>query len=127
MAPAYGGDDITEFLAQLLLRASFPYKELNLNRAYEWDMLNELKEKICVLSEVSLSLAFWQRLTRMQADVGLNLYNFDVRRPGKPTHKYSMRLFDEIILAPYVGQVIYSRLTTYNPSKLTVPLQPKNR
>ena len=57
MALAYGGDDITDFLAQLLLRTSFPYKELNLNRAYEWDMVNELKEKICVLSEVSCLLA----------------------------------------------------------------------
>lgn len=53
IALAYGGDDITEFLVQLLLRANFPYKDLNLNRAYEWDIINTLKEKICVLSEVS--------------------------------------------------------------------------
>lgn len=48
-------------------------------------------------------------LTESQADVGLNLFNFDVRRPGKPMHKYSMRLFDEIILAPYVSQGCYSK------------------
>lgn len=49
-----------------------------------------------------------------QADVGLNLYNFDVRRPGKPTHKYSMRLFDEIILAPYVRTPIVCRFMRLN-------------
>lgn len=49
---AYGGDDITELFAQLLLRANFPYSDLNLNRAYDWQMLDALKESICVLSEV---------------------------------------------------------------------------
>lgn len=52
----YGGDDITELLAQVLLRANFPYKDLRLSRAYDWQMLNKLKESICVLSEVSKPL-----------------------------------------------------------------------
>lgn len=39
----------------------------------------------------------------MQGDVALNLYDFVVRRPGKPTEKYGLRAYDEIILAPMVG------------------------
>ena len=37
-----------------------------------------------------------------QGDVALNLYDFYVRRPGKPTEKYGLRAYDEIILAPMV-------------------------
>jgi len=36
----------------------------------------------------------------MQGDVALNLYDFVVRRPGRPTEKYGLRAYDEIILAP---------------------------
>jgi actin-related protein 8 len=34
--------------------------------------------------------------------VALNLYDFDVRQPNKPTEKYGLRAYDEIILAPMV-------------------------
>lgn len=36
----------------------------------------------------------------LQADVALNLYDFVVRRPDRPTEKYGLRAYDEIILAP---------------------------
>lgn len=39
---------------------------------------------------------------RPQADVGLNLYDFCVRRPGEATRKYKIRIYDDVILAPYV-------------------------
>lgn len=39
-------------------------------------------------------------MTVLQGDVALNLYHFDVRRPGKPLLKSSLRVFDEVILAP---------------------------
>jgi len=35
--------------------------------------------------------------------VALNLYDFVVRQPGKPTQKYGLRAYDEIILAPMVS------------------------
>lgn len=34
--------------------------------------------------------------------MALNLYDFVVRKPGKPTEKYGLRAYDEIILAPMV-------------------------
>ncbi|KAG6910023.1 hypothetical protein DXG01_013747 [Tephrocybe rancida] len=80
-----GGDDITEFLYVLLRRINFPYRDLNLNHAYDWKVMEDLKRRLCTLQE---------------ADVALNLYDFVVRRPDRPTEKYGLRAYDEIILAP---------------------------
>ncbi|EGN96670.1 hypothetical protein SERLA73DRAFT_111324 [Serpula lacrymans var. lacrymans S7.3] len=80
-----GGDDITEFLYVLLERISFPYRDINLSRWYDWNVMEDLKARLCTLAE---------------GDVALNLYDFVVRQPGKPTEKYGLRAYDEIILAP---------------------------
>ncbi|KAG0709311.1 hypothetical protein DFH29DRAFT_887756 [Suillus ampliporus] len=80
-----GGDDITEFLYVLLERISFPYRDINLARWYDWAVMEDLKARLCTLAE---------------GDVALNLYDFVVRKPGKPTEKYGLRAYDEIILAP---------------------------
>ncbi|KAG6897437.1 hypothetical protein C0992_001598 [Termitomyces sp. T32_za158] len=56
-----GGDDITEFLYVLLKRINLPYRDLDLNRAYDWKVMEDLKSRLCTLSE---------------ADVALNLYDF---------------------------------------------------
>ncbi|KAH7913839.1 hypothetical protein BJ138DRAFT_1124029 [Hygrophoropsis aurantiaca] len=80
-----GGDDITEFLYILLGRISFPYREMNLIRGYDWNVMEDLKARLCTLAE---------------GDVALNLYDFVVRKPGGPTEKYGLRAYDEIILAP---------------------------
>lgn len=80
-----GGDDITEFLHVLLQRIKFPYRSLDLNRAYDLAVLEDLKGRLCTL---------------MESDVALNLYDFIVRRPNAPTEKYGLRAYDEIILAP---------------------------
>lgn len=48
-----GGDDITEFLYVLLQRINFPYRELNLARSYDWEVMDDLKKRLCKLSEVS--------------------------------------------------------------------------
>ncbi|GAA6010789.1 hypothetical protein JCM10207_005843 [Rhodosporidiobolus poonsookiae] len=82
----FGGDDITSFLLTLLRRINFPYKDADLARYHDWSVIEELKERLVVLSE---------------GDIGLNLYDFYVRRPGLPTRKYSMRVYDDCILAPY--------------------------
>ncbi|KAK7056412.1 Actin-like protein arp8 [Paramarasmius palmivorus] len=82
-----GGDDITELFYVLLNRIGFPYRELNLARSYDWNVIDTLKCSLCTLSEV---------------DVALNLYDFVVRKPGQPAEKYGLRTYDEIILAPMV-------------------------
>jgi actin-related protein len=51
----FGGDDITSFLLSLLQRINFPYKEVDLSRWHDWTVLEELKERMVVLSEVRLS------------------------------------------------------------------------
>jgi hypothetical protein len=50
-------------------------------------------------------------------DVALNLYDFVVRRPGVPAEKYGLRAYDEVILAPMVGNPAQSqRRVTSNDS-----------
>jgi len=78
-----GGDDITTVLAGMLRGQNFPYKDLNLNCTWEWQMMEQLKEDMLVLSE---------------ADVGLNSFTFFVRHPQKPTVKWSVRAYDEVII-----------------------------
>ncbi|KAJ7504317.1 hypothetical protein B0H11DRAFT_1981638 [Mycena galericulata] len=82
-----GGDDITEFLYVLLDRIHFPYRDINLARSYDWNVMEDLKARLCTLAE---------------GDVALNLYDFVVRQPFKPAEKYGLRAYDEIILAPMV-------------------------
>ncbi|KAH8093819.1 actin-like ATPase domain-containing protein [Cristinia sonorae] len=80
-----GGDDITEFLHILLEKISFPCRDIDLARSYDWNVMEDLKARLCTLAE---------------GDVALNLYDFVVRRPGQPTEKYGLRAYDEIILSP---------------------------
>ncbi|KIL69325.1 hypothetical protein M378DRAFT_69891 [Amanita muscaria Koide BX008] len=80
-----GGDDITEFLYVMLQRIGFPYRDINLARSYDWKVMEDLKTRLCTLTET---------------DIALNLYDFVVRRPDRPTEKYGLRAYDEIILAP---------------------------
>ncbi|KAF8587912.1 actin-like ATPase domain-containing protein [Ramaria rubella] len=80
-----GGDDITGFLLALLERIHFPYRDADLSRSYDWNLIESLKSKICTLLEV---------------DVAMNLYDFVVRRPGKQAEKYGFRTYNEVILAP---------------------------
>ena len=54
MCLGMGGDDITEFLHVLLEKISFPYRELNLARSYDWSVMEDLKARLCTLAEVSV-------------------------------------------------------------------------
>lgn len=99
-----GGDDITEFLYVLLDRIGFPYKEFDLARSYDWAVMEDIKAEICTLSE---------------ADVELNLYEFVVRRPGRPTLKYGLRAYDEIILAPMI--VFEPRVVEFDRKRQAFP------
>lgn len=48
-----GGDDITEFLYVLLTCIKFPYRDINLNHSYDWNVLEDLKSRLCTLADVS--------------------------------------------------------------------------
>ncbi|KAG8756654.1 actin-like protein arp8 [Ceratobasidium sp. 428] len=80
----FGGDDITEYLYYLLKGIDCPYRECQLNRMYDWNIMTRLKKSICSLAET---------------DVALNLYDFDVRRPGHITERYTLQVYDEPVLA----------------------------
>ncbi|KAG8937327.1 actin-like protein arp8 [Tulasnella sp. 418] len=80
----FGGDDITEFLHNMLAGINFPYRDINLNRLYDLHVMDDLKARLCTLSE---------------ADVEVRTYDFFVRAPGRPTQKYIVRAYDETIVA----------------------------
>lgn len=82
----YGGEDVTSFLYQLLVRANFPYKLCSPDsRIADRILLDTLKT---------------QMITLDATQIGLYVYNFMLRLPGKPTKKYEVRVYDEAILAP---------------------------
>ncbi|RUS20029.1 hypothetical protein BC937DRAFT_86544 [Endogone sp. FLAS-F59071] len=81
----YGGDDITTFFTALLLRNRFPYADIDLARAYDWRLAEELKEKFCTMNE---------------AEISVQVYDFFTRVPDKATKKYQLKVYDEVILAP---------------------------
>ncbi|KAL7422269.1 Actin-like protein arp8 [Cryptotrichosporon argae] len=85
MTLAYGGDDVTSALVTLLQRCSFPYRDLDLARAQEWLMMDNLKIKICTLEEHMVANTPW---------------DFHVLRTEGLTQKYALRTYDENILAP---------------------------
>ncbi|KAF8603889.1 actin-like ATPase domain-containing protein [Ceratobasidium sp. AG-I] len=80
----FGGDDITEYLFYLLKGINWPYRECELNRIYDWNLMTKLKKTICSLAET---------------DVALNVYDFEVRRPGHITERYALQVYDEPVLA----------------------------
>ncbi|WVQ71591.1 hypothetical protein IAR50_001131 [Cryptococcus sp. DSM 104548] len=83
----YGGDDITSALAHLLEQCSFPYRDLDLARAQDFLMMDNLKIKICTLEEHLVANTQW---------------DFFVPRTEGLTQKWALRTFDENILAPLV-------------------------
>ncbi|KAJ1017807.1 hypothetical protein NDA16_005124 [Ustilago loliicola] len=83
---SYGGADLTCFLAELFLRAKFPYRELDYRNSIADRMLiDELKRKLVTLNP---------------SDVGLNIHDFYLRLPSRPTIKYLFRTYDELIMGP---------------------------
>ncbi|KAG9103247.1 actin-like protein arp8 [Ceratobasidium sp. 370] len=78
----FGGDDITEYLYYLLKGINLPYHECELNR----------------MQVDRLDGRTWNSHT-LQTDVALNLYDFDVRRPGHITQRYTLQVYDEPVLA----------------------------
>ena len=60
---AIAGDDVTEFLAVLLGRINFPYKELDLARLHDWALMEDIKCRIATLNEVWVWELSWLFLT----------------------------------------------------------------
>lgn len=52
MTLSTAGDDVTELLAVLLERISFPYKELDLARHHDWALMEDIKCRLVTLNEV---------------------------------------------------------------------------
>lgn len=80
----YGGDDITEALANLLLESQFPYKDVDLSTVSDFSLMQGLKEKY---------------LTCQDADIAVQLYSFTVNRAGESGAKYAFKVFDEVMIA----------------------------
>ena len=67
MTLSMGGDDITEFLYVLLERIKFPYRDIDLNKFYDWQVMEDLKSRLCTLADVrklklflfTLNLNYW--------------------------------------------------------------------
>ncbi|KIW66376.1 hypothetical protein PV04_05712 [Phialophora macrospora] len=81
----YGGRDITDMFVKMIIYNHFPYSELNLNRRYDFQLAEELKQKYCTMTE---------------ADISVQLYDFHLRAPGQDTRRYTFKIYDEVILAP---------------------------
>lgn len=81
----YGGFDVTETFIKMMLYDNFPYADINLRRRYDFLLAEELKIKHCTMT---------------QADISVQLYQFHLRAPNKPTRKYQFKTYDEVILAP---------------------------
>ena len=81
----YGGYDVTETFIKMMLYDHFPYADINLMKRYDFLLAEELKISFCTLN---------------QADISVQLYNFHLRVPNQPTHKYQFKTYDECILAP---------------------------
>lgn len=81
----FGGWDVTETFMKMMLFDNFPYQEINLRRRYDFLLAEELKIRYCTLS---------------QANISVQNYDFHLRAPNQPTHKYLFKCYDEVILAP---------------------------
>ncbi|EXJ90592.1 hypothetical protein A1O1_03695 [Capronia coronata CBS 617.96] len=81
----YGGRDITEAFVKMIIYNHFPYSEINLNRRYDFQLAEELKQKFCTMNE---------------SDISVQLYDFYLRAPDQDTRKYTFKIYDEVILAP---------------------------
>ncbi len=83
----YGGADVTELLARMLLYDYFPYADLNLKRRHDWLLAEELKQRLCVFPD-----AF-----------AVQLHDFHLRVAGRDTRRYQFKTFDEPYLACLVS------------------------
>lgn len=51
-----GGDEVTRLLHWMLKSIHFPYRDCDIRRHTDWDVVNTLKERICHLQEVCIHI-----------------------------------------------------------------------
>ncbi|RPA77755.1 actin-like ATPase domain-containing protein [Ascobolus immersus RN42] len=81
----YGGWDVTEAFLKLTLLNNFPYKEINLNRRFDYLLGEQLKKLVCTFDDEKVSV---------------KAHTFFVRAPEQETRKYQFKTYDEVMLAP---------------------------
>lgn len=81
----YGGQDVTDMFMKMMLYDHFPYADVNLRRRYDFTLAEELKQKLCTMTE---------------ADVSVQMTDFFLRAPNQDTRKYTFKYYDEVFLAP---------------------------
>jgi actin-related protein 8 len=89
----YGGRDVTKALVKMMLSYSFPYRDINLCRRYDFLLAEELKAKYATLND---------------SDVSVQAHDFHLRTPEKDTKKYHFKTYDEVMLAPLVRDITSS-------------------
>jgi actin-related protein 8 len=81
----YGGQDVTDKFMKMMLYDHFPYADINLRRRYDFTLAEELKQKLCTMTE---------------ADISVQMTDFFLRAPNQDTRKYTFKYYDEVFLAP---------------------------
>ena len=81
----YGGQDVTDLFLKMMLYDHFPYADINLRRRYDFTLAEELKQKLCTMTE---------------ADISVQMSDFFLRAPNQDTRKYTFKYYDEVFLAP---------------------------
>jgi len=83
----YGGYDVTETFAKMMLFDRFNYSDFNLMRRHDFLLAEELKERFTTMSDENVSV---------------QLFDFHLRAFEQKTRKYSFKIYDEGVLAPMV-------------------------
>jgi actin-related protein len=81
----YGGDELTRLFLAVLRLHHFPYAECDLARALDFDLMDDLKVRLCTLDE---------------DDISSQIYEAYVRHPGQATKVYPFKIFEERIIVP---------------------------
>jgi actin-related protein len=81
----YGADHLLPLFYAFLNYYEFPYRQLDYQNAMDIELLQELKERTCTLEE---------------SELAVQVIDFYVRQPGKPTQAWQFKSFDERFYAP---------------------------
>lgn len=112
----FGGYDVTETFAKMMLFDRFNYADFNLMRRHDFLLAEELKEGFTTMSDENITV---------------QTYDFHLRASGQETRKYTFKIYDEGMLAPLVScDVLHAllersltvrRATSDPPSSTTRP------
>ncbi|KAG7544248.1 hypothetical protein FFLO_03361 [Filobasidium floriforme] len=80
----YGTDDVTTFYTELLKRISLPYKELDMSRRTDREMMDDLRIRTCIM---------------LDQYVASNVWKFNSKNHKRPSIEYECQTFDQPVLA----------------------------